>query len=527
MRRVARYLSFLASGLVLLGLYVFLDVVNGIDMWDECWFLQVVHRVTSGDVLYRDVFFGATPLPVYLTALFTSLFGSEVLVLKTVMALIYISIVFVSGRILCQVSSTKGFPIFFAVALLALSPPWMNGVPYSPLANLFFLVCFSAALSWMGNEIRTDKAVSGRSIVRRSTIALAIGGIAAGLSFASKQNIGFYALIALLFAVIIGLWGKRKIWGKLLVAIAVVLVSFCLMSAVSLLPVGLSGGWVKFLDYGFMNRPTYLQFAGISYFEGIKILKYLVSSTNSIEGLIILFTYTLFLWPFLVLAALLITLTWKPGEKRLTAVMAIFVAIGFLGVFPRADLPHLAYAVPELLICLIYCWRRLKPSQVNWWVKAIQGVVVLWIGIGMILMFTLSIAKIKSPRYVVSTLPHFRNVLIEDRLINEIKISASALSEAARRGEQPFLISPRAGLFYLVSGTKNPTPFDYPLVTAFGRNGEADVISGIARGSLSSIWVDPQISAMPGLRPIQLLVYLGTHMKPGEKMGIFIPYGFR
>jgi hypothetical protein len=526
MRGLGRYLSFVACGLALFGLYAFLDVVNGIEMWDECWFLQVVHRVTSGDVLYRDVFFNVTPLSVYLTAVFTGLFGSEVLVLKAIMALIYISIVLVSCRILYQVSSTKGFSFFFAVVFLTLSPPWLNRVPYSPLANLFFLVCFSAALSWMRNEERTDETVPGKRIVGRSTMALAIGGIAAGLSFASKQNIGVYALTALLFTVVIGLWGKREIWRKLPVTVSIALASFCLVSALGVLPVSLSGGWTRFLDYGFMNRATYLQFAGISYFDGIKILMYLVSITNSIEGLIILFTHTLFLWPFLVLAALLIALIRKPGQKRLTAAVAIFAVMGFLGVFPRADLTHLAYAVPELLIGLIYSWKMLKPSQTNWWVKAIQGGIVLWVGMGMVLILTLSVAKIKSSNYGVSTLPHFRKVLIEDRLINDIKISASALSEAARRGERPFLISPRAGLFYLVSGTKNPTPFDYPLATAFGRNGQEEVISGIAQGSISCIWVDPQILILPRFRPTRLLVYLRTNMKPGEKLGIFTPYRF-
>ncbi len=526
MRGIGRYLSLLAWALALFGLYAFLSAVNGISPWDECWFLQVVHRVTSGDVLYRDVFFNVTPLSVYLTAVFTGLFGSEVLVLKAVMGLIYISIVLVSGRIVRQVSSTREFPLFFAVAFLTLAPPWLNTTPYSLLANLFFLVCFSAALSWMRNGEGSDGTSHVRRMMGSSTMALAIGGIAAGLSFASKQNIGVYALMALLFTVVIGLWGKREIWRKLPVTVPIALVSFCLVSALGVLPVSLSGGWTRFLDYGFMNRATYLQFARISYFDGIKILMYLVSITNSIEGLIILLTYTLFLWPFPVFAALLIALNREPGQRRLTAVMAIFVVMGFLGVFPRADLTHLAYAVPELLIGLIYSWKMLKPSQTNWWVKAIQGGIILWVGMGMILILTLSVAKIKSSNYGVSTLPHFRRVLIEDRLIDEIKISASALSEAARRGERPFLISPRAGLFYLVSGTKNPTPFDYPLATAFGRNGQAEVISGIAQGSISSIWVDPQILILPRLRPTRLLVYLRTNMKPGEKLGIFTPYRF-
>jgi hypothetical protein len=207
-------------------------------------------------------------------------------------------------------------------------------------------------------------------------------------------------------------------------------------------------------------------------------------------------------------------------------VVTVFAATAFLGVFPRADLPHLAYAIPQLLISLIYSWNLVKSNQVTWWVKPIQVSIVLWIGIGMGLILATSVAKIKSPENGVSRLPHFRKVLIKRHVINEIRTSALALSEASHRGERPFLLSPKAGFFYLVSGAKNPTPFDYPLVTAFGRDGEADVISSFARGSISSIWVDPEISAIPRLRPMRLLIYLGACGKPGEKLGIFTRYSF-
>jgi hypothetical protein len=521
------YLSLLSWGLALFGLYAFVDVVNGINAWDECWFLQVVHRLASGDVLYRDVFYATPPLSVYLTTLFTSLFGSEVLVLKAIMGLIYIAIVLISGRILREVSSTRGFPLFFAVAFLTLAPPWLNTAPYTPLANLFFLVCLSAALSWMRNEEGAGEVPLARRRMEGSMISLAIGGMAAGLSFVSKQNIGFYALAAFFFSVIIGLWRKERMGPKLLLAFTVILFSFSLTVFLILLPVGLSGGWAKFLDYGFLNRGTYLELAEVSYLGGIGILKYLIHRTNSVEQWMASFKYTLFFWPFLVFGGLLVAFPRKPHRKRQTAVVTIFVAMGFLAVFPRADLPHLGYVVPELLIGLLYSWNLLKPNQATGWVKPIQASLVVWIGIGMSLILATSIAKIESPEYAVSTLPHFGNVLMKESFIHEIRTSASALSDAVSRGERPFLLSPRAGLFYLVSGRKNLTPFDFPLVTAFGRDGEADVISSLARGSLSSVWVDPEMSIMPRLRPRRLLAYLRDNMKPGEKLGVFTPYRFR
>jgi len=523
------FFPLLTFGSILVGLYAFLDITQGFNMWDESWFLQIAHRVMSGDVLYRDVFLGIMPLSVYLTAFFTNAFGSEILVLKAIMALIYISTVILSGRILHQVSSGRGFPLFFGTALLALAPPWLNGLgtPYTPLANLLFLGCFSAALFWLENEGRADGTANVRRAVERSMIALAVGGTAAGLSFASKQNVGLYALAALLITVIIESWDKRLSWRRLMISVSIIVLSFCLACVLVLLPVQLSGGWIKLLEYGFFNKATYIQFARVSYFEGLQILIYLIHNQWSVEQLTHSFNYTLFLWPFLTFGALLIVLIRKSSRKKLTVVIIIFVAAAFFGVFPRADLVHLAYVVPELLIGLIYSWNLLKPKRPTWWVKPIQMGMVLWIGIGMSAMLATSVAKITSAKYCVSTLPHFKGVLIEDRLRNEIRTSAEALSEAAARGEQLFLLSPRAGLFYLVSGTKNPTPFDFPLATAFGHNGEADVISSLDRRRLSGVWVDPQILAMPLLRPMRLLSYLENNMKPGERLGTFIPFIFR
>ncbi len=73
----ARALAALGAALTFLALVM--SVVTGVDDWDEMWFLQVASRVAGGEALYRDVFFGSTPLGVWLAAPAVELFGSEVL----------------------------------------------------------------------------------------------------------------------------------------------------------------------------------------------------------------------------------------------------------------------------------------------------------------------------------------------------------------------------------------------------------------------------------------------------------------
>ena len=55
----------LAAAVVALTLVGALYSFSGVNTRDEAWFLQVVSRVSDGDVLYRDFFFGSTPLSVW------------------------------------------------------------------------------------------------------------------------------------------------------------------------------------------------------------------------------------------------------------------------------------------------------------------------------------------------------------------------------------------------------------------------------------------------------------------------------
>lgn len=92
---------------------------------------------------------------------------------------------------------------------------------------------------------------------------------------------------------------------------------------------------------------------------------------------------------------------------------------------------------------------------------------------------------------------------------------ASALRVTAPGGRL-FLLMPNAGLYYLVSGVRNPTPFDYPLVTAFALTGEADLAESIARGELREVCMAPMAGPLPP-EPLQrtVLAYMSARADLG------------
>ncbi|MBI4758740.1 MAG: hypothetical protein HY783_07040 [Chloroflexi bacterium] len=89
-------------------------------------------------------------------------------------------------------------------------------------------------------------------------------------------------------------------------------------------------------------------------------------------------------------------------------------------------------------------------------------------------------------------------------------------------GEQLFILSPSAGLYYLVTGLKNPTPFDYPLVTAFGQSGQAEVIAAIKQQRIRSVCLTPLGS--DHLKPALLESYVQDNMERSHDIGFCTLY---
>jgi len=505
------------SGLSLFALCFCLSITEGFNMADASWFLQVAHRVTSGEVLYRDVFFGATPLSIYLTAIFTALFGTEILVVKGITALCLVLTVLLSCRIVQALGFNQGFPYLLVLALIVYAPPEV--AVYQPLANLFFLICFYATLVWTKSGKAVNRAVKGKS-----TGALAAAGLAAGLCFASKQNIGIYALGALLLTLTFNSSSIRSKRQSKPADIIIVLSAFFLVSALVFLPVWFSGGTEKLLDYGFFNKGTYIRLGRISYLDGLNQLADLLRNIGSLDNLKKIYLLAPFLLPLLTFGALLAAWLHPGNDKRnLTTTVFLFVGAAFLGIFPRASRTHLTFVIPELLIGLTYAWLLAKPYLTTRWIRLIQAGPVLWFGTGLAFMLINPLVKVSTADYQISNLPHFRGVLINSDKLKEIHSFAQSFTEEVALNERAFILSPYAGFYYLVSGLKNPTSFDYPLATAFGRSGESEVIAAISRREIDTVFLGPQLN-YPSLHPVLLARYIQGHMERDRDLGGFTIY---
>ncbi|HEY0005141.1 MAG TPA: hypothetical protein VGB17_10065 [Pyrinomonadaceae bacterium] len=508
------YLLRLASApfLFLLGFYA--SLISGFIMADEGWNLQVASRVLAGETLYRDIFFGATPLAVYLNSILLKIFGTELLVLKAFGALLFVFYALLADRIAEQLCASRGVRFCLALALLIYCAPGLYS-SYSALSILFFLACLSATLSW---QQQVFAAKEGRNTQLESTALMIIAGAAAGFCFASKQNTGLVTLVALMLTIIPtfffgGLDRRQTLNANLLAVLA-----FILAAGIVLVPVWSSGGMQKFLDYGFTGKGRYLNFGAVSYFETLRLIFFFDRQAGLRNNLRQIYQNSIALLPlstFLLLSITLIRVS--KGARPQTVAVMTFACAAFLYIFPRVDSYHLALAAPALLIGLAHAWSRLGPQLSAHGRQILRACLCIWLVMGLYIALIGPLRRFANEGFHLSTLRHFRGVPMQASREDEIRRQIDGLLKAAEEDGQVFIISRNAGFYYLASGLKNPTPFDYPYVTAFGQRGEAEVIESISQHRLSAVCLDQTDD--PQLQPRALVKYVQENMKRGDDLG--------
>ena len=497
--------SWYVVGPLLFGLTFLGSVTRGFMPQDETWFLQVVHRVVSGDVLYRDIFFGTTPLAVYVTVPFVYVFGSEMIVSKAVNSLCFVLMLLACCRIARQLGSKGQFPLLVILPLYFYVSPQADkvGSLYTPLANLFYVSCFSACLPWFRD--------SGK-LKQNGIHLLLCSGIAAGLTMATKQNCGFYVTAALVFALALRPKQSGETPSRQMGTVIVVLLLVLVVTLVILLPVWWSGGFPAFFEYGFTNKHKYLRSARIGYFDSMKML------ADSPVALFVLLPYLL---PWATLALLL--LAWQRADslaKRRIAVVIGFVGMNCLGIYPRADLAHVRHLVPVCVLGWLCAWHALRIGEIGPAMVLLRKALTMCF-VAVFCLFLIAIFfPLASRDYQFSTLKHFRGTVLHKDTQSRMEAWQTDLNEKIPADQQAFFVSIDAAFYYLLTQRQNPTPFDYPVATTFGSQGEEGVASAFAQGKIDKVLLDfRSYEAFPNQKPTLLIRSVLEHGESDSTFG--------
>ena len=491
----------LAAALVVFIAVAGLYLLSGINVRDESWFLQVVTRVADGDVLYRDVFFGATPLSVWLTWPLVALFGPQLAWVKLMVLAAFAVTLVLTTWIVRRLGAGTFAALLVAAGVLVFATPHKSSL-YPPLATTCLVACLAAVLVWADGGPRARLAVAG-------------AGAAAGLAFATKQNVGLLALAALFLAVLLAGAGRRvRSW-------ALAGAGFVVFALLPLVPVAATGGFRAFVDYGFTNKGTYTDLGGISYTTGFREeavdVRSFLRAGEVLDATVPAYHAVLYLLVPAILVLLVVVWARQAGEeRRRVELVGLFAVASAAAIFPRADVAHVIAVAPVLLIAAWYSahllLRDLAPGRAR--LVAIGAGIVLLPGV-LVLAAWPAIQLERGFR--PSDLPLARGVLVDPGREEHMEKTAATLARAGSNGPL-FLATSKAGFYYLLSGVSNPTPFDYPLATAYGRSGQEELAARIRRGELAAVCLGFRSGG--DLTPRQVVDAIRATMKPGLPMAV-------
>ncbi|MEY2448726.1 MAG: hypothetical protein QOH79_2202 [Acidimicrobiaceae bacterium] len=457
--------------------------------WDEAWFARVTQRIAhEGAVPYRDVFYIATPLSLWIGVVCSWLFGAQLLVLRAVAAVYAVATAgagwSVTGRL--GLGRLGRFAVVAALLGLGSGLGWPPA-HYTALAIAFAAWTFDRAVAIV--QANTDDDVRREFVVAAALVALTV---------CSKQTLGLYVAPMPIVAVLT----RRPALGECLRLLrrgALVGVS---IGAAVMAPVVVTGGLGQFVDQTVLAQGEYVEVSGIPWSDGVNQFGRDFSHVLDVGR-----------WPFIVqgfafvipvVAVAVVAAAFVLGDRRgrVTASLAMIAAVAITAnAFPRADGTHVIAGSVGSILAIGACAAGLRP-RVPW--SAVRYAVAT---LGLVVLPVLAVNAGSQAGIGERGLPHARGVGVPLRAGER---DAMSTLRGVTNGEV-FVLSPDASRIYLFGGIRNPTRYDFPLRGAFGVDGERDLIAAVRAGSLP---VCVGFSYGPPLAPADLDAAVASSLVP-------------
>lgn len=468
---------------------------------DEAWFLHVVLRCRRGDVLYRDVFYGAGPLAVWLAQAAVRVSGPHLRVLRGLSVAYFAGLLLAGWSVLAAVGAPGWLVGACWVGAVAFAgPSWGGDNQYGQLAFLLVTVAAAAVAGW---------ATGG------SPWWLVPAGVAAGAALATKQSVGVAGVAALGSVVLVA---GTMAGAGLFAAAVVVAAGGCL------LPVVRQGTLGDLVTRTVANKGTYLATGGVSARAGLLAV---LAPAPGDPGRFGRFASVVAATPFLSVAvlpvalvaaiAVVVTSPSTVGPARPAALLgAALAVVALAGMYPRADAPHLRGVFPTAVLAAGLCAHAVALTRPGWPAvstlgPAVGAALAAWTAAGLVASLdTRRREPDPAPDHVDRDLPHLDGLPVLRRSPGISPADGRELREVT--DGVVFLLRPDAPLWYLASGLTDPTPYDYPYASVFGPSGQAETIGAIERGEVR--WVCTPGPMEGRLAPLELQRFVVERMTP-------------
>jgi hypothetical protein len=411
---------------------------------DEVWFLLVATRLARGRRLYSEVFYGAGPLPVWGATLLVRLCDAGLKTLRTCTAVVLAA---TTVLLLVLVAPAGGLAVVctaVALAGLVLARPPDNAYGVSARAGVAVSV---AALAASDPDFVGARAVGGEQTL--AALAL-VSGVGLVLALFSKHTLGAAAALTVLpgWLVVSGPSSAGVATGTTVVGSVAVLAVLSRRGELR--------GFVRrtLTDKGAYLSTGRLTFTGEAHrlarsrpeLWWIDLTAYAVTVVAAVGTVVAAVSRT-------------------PGAIEALCLAAVSVA----GNYPRASPSHVRAGAALALAALVVV---LAPAP-----TALAVVLAALATVGGLAL----VASWRRPRRAPEV-----EVDVLDGLPLLSPMPARSLTDGERvrdtAGRRVLVLRSDAAQWYLALDLRNPTPYDYPLASTFGRSGQ-DLIAARLRRS--------------------------------------------
>lgn len=460
---------------------------------DEGWALQVAHRFATGEVPYRDFYFPATPVAIWLSGGIVRLVASEFWVLRGLVLVCFAVLVVLSLATARRLDIPIAGRVAIAAGLVAFTPPGLSGpgLIYNPVAQPLLVASLLATLVWL--EHRDAQPLRYAALI----------GLVGAVLAATKQNLGVYVLAAAICVMAYASWRggslRRAAWP--MAAAAGV---FTAATALLLSPIVLTGAWQGFMDRAYvLKATTYLRGGSIGYGTGLRELWYRLWWFRSFDDLVRL--TSLFAWVLAPAAGATSVAAWARTRSPTSAAVALFTLVGVASAYPRWDVHHFAIGAPMMLLGLVYAAVLLtRPETREHTAKILAESMLALAAVALASVVLGSVAGSRVPL----GLPHFAQARVTVEQRDSIVAAREDLVNHAEGAT--FVLSPRAGLLYLTTNRYNPLPNDYPHPTSATDTDAQRLRDGLRSGTVETVWAERGPLSVGAWRPELLLSVLAS-----------------
>ena len=440
---------------------------------DEAWALQVVRRVRSGDVLYRDVFYGAAPLPVWIGRAAVRVGGDTLLSLRGLEVGLTALLAAAAVWVVDLVGAGAAAGALAVVSVIVVTGPGWG------LDNLYGLAARVATVGVLGAVLAGAPSSLAWSVAAGALVGVALG---------TKQNLGAVLGVGTLVSVASG--------GELAPVLAVA-VGAGLAVGLILAPVARQRALGDLVTRLGRNKRTYLSTGRYSPWRAVRGRLHAARTAGPLPPrLAALVTALAYVALPLAGVALIVAVAQSLLDERpasVAAAVATTAAVALASAVPRATPLHVQGLLPLAVLAAV----AVAPTGVGLAALVVAGGVLT-----MLAGVVLATGRRRFPELVGAGrgVPGFGRLPVpaDDRGI--VPGPDDGLRD--RTDGEVLLLRPDAAVWYVATGLANPTPFDYPLASVFGPGGEQAVVDAIDDGRIR--WV-----CLPGrtagqLRPVLL-----------------------